>query len=215
MGNAPKINRGFSIHAICSNTETLFTQLIPFCPSFPWTRESRLSTISSVESLDSHFRGSDEVLGNKINWSPTALRLLTWSRLVNLRFEGSHMPAVFKDKNRMTSFDDLDHFSPTSPDLCDRYTPTEPFRCCSIAEFMVINLVLALLENEEGIDFRYIPLAISVTTDDHAPVGALVITGASPPEASSVATVRSADATSSVPSDPSVSFEISPIIRFW
>jgi hypothetical protein len=85
-----------------------------------WARESRLSTISSIESLDSHFRGSDEVLGNKINWSPTALRLLTWSRLVTLRFEGSHMPAVFKDKNRMTSFDDLDHFSPTSPDLCDR-----------------------------------------------------------------------------------------------
>jgi len=36
----------------------------------------------------------------------------------------------------------------------------------------------------------YIP-ALSVTACDHAPVGSTVITGASPPAASSVATVRS------------------------
>ena len=57
----------------------------------------------------------------------------------------------------------------------------------------------------------YIPLALSVTTDVQAPSGFLVMTGSEPPFIS-VSTVRSAAATSSEPSEPSVSLLISSII---
>src|SRR5438552_12982774 len=66
----------------------------------------------------------------------------------------------------------------------------------------------------EGKSMCYIFFISSVTTDVQAPSGFLEMTGSEPPFIS-VSTVRSAAATSSVPSEPSVSLLISCIMVFW
>ena len=98
-------------------------ELHPKFPSFPRTRESRLSTISLVESLDSRVRGNDGTFVHDSNSSRTALTtnpsLSSFEQIVsathsvfnrtycgNDNFESCrsfHMPDIFLNETKMGS----------------------------------------------------------------------------------------------------------------